>query len=199
MAEQPNPADGDCGARSSDFACCGTYGRNIPARAIAQAHPPAGSRPRLLEFRQAIDAREACLRRDECGDWSIFGRLGHIYAVPEGFQLFVSTGESARRWAKVKDSLSFCHLTQDGDDKGCFILDRLPSSFEGEPIREALGIPKAKRLSEEHRAKLIASGAQTRFQGQKIAKSGSDGQRILPEPDSGNLGEKHALAGAGTP
>jgi hypothetical protein len=48
---------------------------------------PVAQRPCLLEFRQAIGAREASLRRDDCGDWAVSGTSGHVYAVAEGFQL----------------------------------------------------------------------------------------------------------------
>jgi hypothetical protein len=44
--------------------------------------PPAKQRPALLAFAETADTRPNCLRRDECGDWAIWGRDGHIYAVP---------------------------------------------------------------------------------------------------------------------
>jgi hypothetical protein len=36
----------------------------------------------------------------------------------------------------VKKRLAFCRLTQDGDDEGCFHLDRLPTKNEAETIRD---------------------------------------------------------------
>jgi len=45
MAKRRNPATGDCGARPSDFACCGTNGRNTTARASASL--ACGTRPPL--------------------------------------------------------------------------------------------------------------------------------------------------------
>jgi hypothetical protein len=70
----------------------------------------------LLEFLDAIAASARFLRCNECGDWAIFGRRGHAFAVPEGFQLIVFAG-SARKWVSVKKRLTFCDLTQDGDDE----------------------------------------------------------------------------------
>jgi hypothetical protein len=123
--------------------------------ALSDLFPPSTQRPRLLEFRQAIRARAASLRRDECGDWAISGRLGHVYALPEGFQLVVSTNERPKRWTSIKKRLAFCRITQDGGDEGCLILDRLPNRAEGEFIREAFGIRKAPALSDAAKAKLV--------------------------------------------
>lgn len=54
---------------------------------MADLYPPTLQRPELLRFVETADLRSSCLRRDECGDWCINGKRGHIYAVPEGFQL----------------------------------------------------------------------------------------------------------------
>ena len=64
---------------------------------MADLFPPARQRPALLALRDALGCRDAALRRDECGDWAIFGKRGHIYAVPgtldrpktPGFQIVV--------------------------------------------------------------------------------------------------------------
>jgi hypothetical protein len=144
-------------------------------------YPPSVQRPALLELAEALDSRAAQLRRDECGDWAIFGKNGHIYAVPEGFQLVIGTDiehemtNSARQWSADKKRLNFCQVTQDGDEEGCLILDRLPTKAEGAIIRDVVGIPKARHLSDEHREKLIAAGAQGRFQPGTAPKSGAPG------------------------
>ena len=44
--------------------------------------PPIKQRPELLRLAEALDSRSAALRRDDCGDWAIWGNNGHIYAVP---------------------------------------------------------------------------------------------------------------------
>jgi hypothetical protein len=49
--------------------------------------PPAKQRERLQQFVDALDCRAKALIRDECGDWAIQGKQGHIYACPEDFQL----------------------------------------------------------------------------------------------------------------
>ena len=40
--------------------------------------PPTKQRSALLEFARAIGSRSRALRRDECGDWRINGKRGHI-------------------------------------------------------------------------------------------------------------------------
>jgi hypothetical protein len=185
--------------------CSSHTGLNDPRNSKSAAFSQTLQRPRLIELRDALDARSSCLRRDECGDWALLGSFGHVFAVPEGFQFYVTTDERPRKWTFVKQRLSFCRVTQDGDDEGCLILDRLPSAQESELIRGALGIPKARHLSEERRAKLTAAGtlalrdfrqranAQARFQAGFNAKSDADGQGPHENAlalNSGNFGDK---------
>ena len=126
--------------------------------------PPAWQRERLLAFARRLDAAQTSLRRDDCADWVIFGRLGHIYATPEGWQLCVETDESPRRWTNVRKRLGFCRLAQDGDDEGVMVIDdrthdRAISAGEAATIREALHIRQAKHFSAET---LAASAARLR-------------------------------------
>lgn len=110
-------------------------------------------RESLLAFNEAIGARRNCLRRDECGDWRISGRKGHVYAAPEGFQIFVM-GWTAKGWNAAKRDLSFCRLCNDGEDEGAFILNRLPTKSEGEKLRHRLDLPKRREISEDQMADL---------------------------------------------
>jgi hypothetical protein len=114
---------------------------------LAETFLPRNQRPRLLEFLSAIDASRSALGRGGCGDWAICGRDGHVFAVPEGFQLIVLAG-SARKWANVKKHLSFWELTQDGDDEGGFILDCLRRESEAALIREATWYPQGSTLKQ---------------------------------------------------
>jgi hypothetical protein len=104
---------------------------------------------RLEALLAAIDASPRALRRGQCGDYMITGKLGQIFADGHSFLLCISTRESPRRWTMVKRRLAFCHLNQDGDDEGCLRLDRFPTSEEAELIREALGIRKRRHMSPE--------------------------------------------------
>jgi hypothetical protein len=109
----------------------------------------------LEKLLAALDASKLALRRDECGDYRINGKSGHIYPDGRGFLLCVSTGESLRRWTNVKARLGgFCRLTQDGDDEGALHLDHLPSPTEATIIREALGIKPKRTMAAEALARL---------------------------------------------
>jgi hypothetical protein len=103
-------------------------------------------RSRLEMLLGALDASPTALGLDRWGDWAIFGKLGHIFIDGHGFLLYVTTGESPRRWFNVKQQLNFCRLTQDGDDEGALHLDRLPTKIEASAIRKALGIRKRRHL-----------------------------------------------------
>jgi len=49
---------------------------------------------------------------------------------------------SERHWTATKARLSFCTVTQDGDDDGCLRLYQLPTVTQATVIRDALGIRK---------------------------------------------------------
>jgi hypothetical protein len=134
--------------------------------------PPAKQRPALLGLVKALGCRDNALKRDECGDWAIFGKRGHIYAVPgtldrpntPGFQIFVM-GWTARGWNLAKEAFKpFASLTNDGDDEGALFLDRLPAPEEAKIIRHWCGIAKKAEYSEEQlvgmreRARALVTG-----------------------------------------
>jgi hypothetical protein len=112
-------------------------------------------RPALLEFATACNTRSSALRRDECGDWAIWGSNGHIYVIPEGFQMMIGCDfdnqkwSSARGWESAKRRLSFGRVSQDGDDEGSIILTELPTPAQAKEIRAILGIPKHMEFSDE--------------------------------------------------
>jgi hypothetical protein len=137
------------------------YQQDIPLAARTQSTSRRfAQRPALLALAEAIKSRDAALRRDECGDWRINGRQGHIYAVPgsldrpntPGFLFYIASC-SARAWTNSKRSLAFADLSQNGDDEGCLFLDRLPSAAEAKVVRSRLGIAKARSMSEEELAR----------------------------------------------
>ena len=100
---------------------------------------------------EALDAPRPTLRRDVCGDLTISGRAGHIYASGESF-LIVVMEASPRRWSSIKRRLAFCRLTQVGDNEGCLHLSRLPSPAEAALIRDAIRLKRRRRLSPEAKA-----------------------------------------------
>jgi hypothetical protein len=44
---------------------------------MADIFPPTTQRPELLKLAEALDSRGSVLRRDDCGDWAIWGNNGH--------------------------------------------------------------------------------------------------------------------------
>jgi hypothetical protein len=85
----------------------------------------------LKRLASALNAAKASLRLDECRVWHLKGRRGHIAAWGDGksWLLFVQC-RSARHRTATKSRLSFCRVTQDGDDEGALRLDRLPTKTE---------------------------------------------------------------------
>jgi hypothetical protein len=136
---------------------------------MVDVSPAIKQRPALQRCAAALDSRASALRRDECGDWAIWGSNGHIYAVPEGFQLMIGCDfdnarwTSARGWESAKKRLGFGKVTQDGDCEGSIVLGRLPSKGEAAEIRDILGIPKRIELSEGQLSNLRAHAAANAF------------------------------------
>lgn len=121
-------------------------------------YPATKQRAALLGFAEALGSRAAVLGRDECGDWRINGKAGHIYACPEGFQLCCLPA-SARAWGFAKQAMSsFARVTQDGDDEGWLVMARPPSASEAEIIRAKLGIAKKREVSDTERERLMSMG-----------------------------------------
>jgi hypothetical protein len=133
---------------------------------MSDKYPPAIQREALDRFARAIGSRHDALRRDECGDWTIRGKHGHVFAVPgipwiepanPGFHLFF-TADRTQAWTYAKRSLSFAALTNDGDGDGALFLDRLPTQIEALAIRKTLGVAKVVELDATELERRRASG-----------------------------------------
>jgi hypothetical protein len=149
-----------------------------------------GDRGRLQELLTALDASEPQLRRDDCGDWRILGRWGHIYAMESMFHLVAFTDEcdldstgrrSAQRWTIAKRRLAFATVVQDGDEEGILRLDRLPTAEEAVEIRDIFGIRRRRHLSPEELARLRTTG----FQPSQALQSASSGGIIATNGEGG--------------
>lgn len=153
---------------------------------MTDIYPPTVQRPALLKLVEALGCRDNALRRDECGDWAICGKTGHIYAIPgtlqrrgvvPGFQIFMgcdNPGEelTVRQWSAIKSAMKpFTDITNDGDSEGAFFLDRLPTSAEAEIIRRYVGIPKKREMSEEELTRLRSYAVENAFQSKKPSLS----------------------------
>jgi hypothetical protein len=135
---------------------------------MSDIFPPVAQRPRLLEFAIALGSRAEALRRDECGDWRIQGKSGHIYATPGGVQIVYSSAEeSPKAWTYARKALcAFASLSQDGEFDGALFLDRAPAEAEAAVIRDKLGIPKKRELSEDTLAAFQEAGVASQYRRQ---------------------------------
>jgi hypothetical protein len=127
--------------------------------------PPAKQRHALLELVKALGCRDNALRRDECGDWRVEGRSGHIYAAPgslgrpeaPGFQIYIAG--SSRWWTAAKAAFApFAEIANDGGDEGTHFIFRLPGADEAGMIRHYVGLAKKRELSEAELARLVSVG-----------------------------------------
>jgi hypothetical protein len=57
-----------------------------------------------------------------------------------GYLIMITTDESARRWTNIKRRMSFCRITQDGDDEEFLPLDMPPTADDAATIRDAIGV-----------------------------------------------------------
>jgi hypothetical protein len=149
------------------------HGQNQAARAPEiDPYPPSRQRATLLKLAEALGCRDNAVRRDECGDWCVVGKLGHIYAIPgtldrpkaDGFQIYFRGAPvfeeplDTKAWTWAKKGLAFCKVTNDGDEEGMLFLDRLPTADEVPIIRDKLGIPKKREISQAEAERLRAMG-----------------------------------------
>jgi hypothetical protein len=150
---------------------------------------------RILALAEALDVSVATsVRRDECNDWRIVGRNGHIYADGDRFLIVCHPGRNtAHRWMNLKRNLSFCRVTQDGDDEGCLQLDRLPDEREAEEIRDAIHVRRRVQASPGQLAALERARASARAA--TIAPSVRYSATAAPEEGCEAANEKNELSG----
>jgi hypothetical protein len=140
----------------------------------AEAEADRAQQQALLE---ALGAWDRALRRDECGAWCISGHRGSIHTWGDGrtWVLFVAC-RSARHWMATKARLSFCTITNDGDDEGTLRLHEPPTAHQAAVIREALGIRKRQEISAStlERLRAFAFGRGMRSEATLDAGTGGD-------------------------
>jgi hypothetical protein len=101
----------------------------------------AEDRGLLYEFLGALDGARKAIWLDECRLWAIHGKRGYISTWGDGKSLLLHVQcKSRRHWTWTKKRLSFCTVTQDGDQEGCLKLSGMPTREQSIEIRSALGI-----------------------------------------------------------
>jgi hypothetical protein len=76
--------------------------------------------------------------------------------------------QSPRRWRGIKQRLHFAQVTQDGDDEGILLLDRLPTAAEAVAIRETLRIRRRRHVAPEAADRLISYRYKTGVPGRPL-------------------------------
>lgn len=99
----------------------------------------------------ALNGAKKALRLDECGDRVITGSRGTIRACEGKFFIYLAR-KTSRIWNNTKDALSgIATATQDGDEEGILVMERMPSPEEAETLRKHLGLRQTRDVSEEQR------------------------------------------------
>jgi hypothetical protein len=94
------------------------------------------------------------LRRDECGDPTIFGSRCHIRACDGTFYVYVEC-RNALHWTHAKKQLaSFSMVHQDGDQEGVLALCRMPDESEAATLRRYVGLRQTRAMPPERAQKL---------------------------------------------
>src|SRR5215467_13322923 len=107
-------------SRQSSIGATSDMGQINTYDSAAEAEADRAQQKALL---MALNAWDRALRRDEAGAWAICGKHGSIHTWGNGkcWALYVRCN-SGQRWTWAKKKLSFCSVTQDGDNEGCLRL-----------------------------------------------------------------------------
>lgn len=102
---------------------------------------------RIEQLADAMDISRRNVCKDECGQWSIHGRAGHLQTWGDSLSyLLYLTAYSRRKWGAIKRKAKALawEITQDGDDEGCFRL-ALPDEHQSKLLRELLGLRRKRQ------------------------------------------------------
>ena len=92
--------------------------------------PPSGERWKRT-LKKALDTSSRWEKKDECGDWNLFGRSGKIFLDDNNWYVYTTNTKS---WKILVD---FMILIQYGDYEKIFKLNRLPTFRESQKVRKS--------------------------------------------------------------
>jgi hypothetical protein len=114
---------------------------------------------RIEQFADASEISLRNVRKDDCGQWTISGRGGHVQTWGDlsTYALYIAT-YSPRKWGAIKRKAKAFgwSLANDGDDEGRFRLG-LPDGAQSDYLRALLGLRKRRRAA----APMSAIGGRT--------------------------------------
>ena len=91
----------------------------------------------IEQLADALDISHRNIRKDECSQWTISGKRGHLQTWGDNYSyLLYVTAYSARKWGAVKrkaNAFGWQLKHEDGNDEGCFRLG-LPAFGGGADI-----------------------------------------------------------------
>lgn len=148
----------------------------------------------LLELAAALDVSTTRIRRDEAGWWVIKCPNGYIAKFsdrPHDF-LLVCGGRSKRHWSAIKKRLSFCQVTQDGDEEGCLRLRMLPSPEQAQALRKSFSLPMRPTYSAEVLERKKASMAKASA-ARGAAKTARQVSKTIPARGAGKATQNGAM------
>ena len=106
-------------------------------------------RQALENLRVALNVSHTALRQDDCGAWTLQGKAGRVHTMgpvaAESGYLLTAYSKTPSQWAVDKRHLSFCRVTQNGDDHGSLYLSNLPDFKQATIIRRTFGLRKASK------------------------------------------------------
>lgn len=132
----------------------------------------------LFDDRYKIKYDECAEGRNDPWGYEIYGRRGRVY--PHGGELLGI--EVERRWASAKELKRRGYpLHQDGDTEMTYLV---PAS-DLDSLADVLELPRRRKLSDEHKAKLLEVGQPFRFASGSNASSNEPGRDEKGKDDSG--------------
>jgi hypothetical protein len=138
-----------------------------------------------MELREFARQRSLPVNRSRQDDTdNIVGRLGEIYQYSDDeLALMLCGGQTGTGyWARVRSKCLAAGMTlrQNGDDEGALSFDPTNKNQAALAIK-VTGARPTRRLSAEHRAKLLAANQHTRFSGEAtVLNGGSKGKTAPP-------------------
>jgi hypothetical protein len=137
-----------------------------------------------MELREFAQKRSLPVRRSRQDDtYNIVGKLAEIYQYSDNELALILCGGSTGtgRWARVRSKCLTAGMTlrQNGDDEGALSFDPENKKQASLAVKTTGARPR-RRLSAEHKAKLLAANRHTQFAGQHPVLMGPSRSKTDP-------------------
>jgi hypothetical protein len=161
MTARPRPTNRDGLCLDGRRVRAGVFAHGISARLNAKVERAkwiqaglnrlrAQDRDELSTLLIVLHGAMNALRRDECGDPTIFGSRGTIRACDGMFHVYVRCRSPMHGTYAKKQLAGFATVHQDGDDEGDLVLARMPDESEAETLRHYIGLRQTRNAGPDH-------------------------------------------------